>query len=322
MRGVRRPPPLTCGGRFEKVGPHGDARSRAGLGSGHRTAERLVRSAFARFVALPGPGGALRPARLRGGLQADHPRAFVASHPALADDPDVHARFRPDRRLADRRRAAVRVLHGGHDGLELLRQLPDAHVQHLHRQRRHFRKGLFSPDGGAGLHRDVAADRLRDPVRIFPVFLCLFLAARRGHPAQLGHRAAAGAVGADGGAGPGLRHRHFVPDDEVPRLAGAGGLRRAAVDVRDAGDLSAVDHAEPVPLAAGGQSHDRRRRDVPLRVFRHGHVLLGVSGLFRGLHGAVAAGRHGRLQPRGTHVHGYGVARREDNRLETVDRRL
>ena len=75
-------------------------------------------------------------------------------------------------------------------------------------------------------------------------------------------------------------------------------------------------------LADRGQPHDRRRRDVPLRIFRHGHVFLGLSGLLRGLHAGVAAGRHGRLQPRGADVHGYGVARMEDHRPETTDQRL
>ena len=82
--------------------------------------------------------------------------------------------------------------------------------------------------------------------------------------------------------GPGLRHHHFQPDDQVPRSHDSGDLRRAAVDVCDADRLSALaagrreDEDDPA-----AQSSYRAGRGLPLRCAGAGNGHAAVPGAER-----------------------------------------
>ena len=68
-------------------------------------------------------------------------------------------------RLSTDGAAAVPVLHGGHHRLDLLRDLPDEHLQDVRRTRTAPGEGVLPPARDSALDRAVEPDRVRDSVR-------------------------------------------------------------------------------------------------------------------------------------------------------------
>ena len=70
-----------------------------------------------------------------------------------------------------------------------------------------------------------------------------------------------------------------------------------------------LEHHHQREVAPGDepQSLDGHRRSLQVRLPWRGAVQLGPAGLQLRLHGGAAGRRHRHLQPRATHLHGYGV---------------
>ena len=221
---------------------------------------------------VPRPGAALRAPRFRLGLQADHPGAALVSDPAAADHADLYGHFRPDRQPADRRPAAVFVLHVGDRGLGLFRRVPEQDLQHFCAKRQPVRQGLLPAHGGAGLDFALEPGHFPDPVWHVPGLRGLFRAERDADRAQLAvDRAFAAVDGDDGRPGTGFRDHHLFADHQVPRPALFGAVWGAAADVRHTGHLPGFVDPRALPVDHPGQPDDPHRGGFSLCLPRGGH---------------------------------------------------
>ena len=99
-----------------------------------------------------------------------------------------------------------------------------------------------------------------DPVCPVPGLCRLFRAARHSHPDQLGVGGALPAPAADdGGTWTGAWHHHLLADDQVPRPALPGPVRRVPADVCDAGHLPRLLHPRAIPVDHPGEPDDAHR---------------------------------------------------------------
>ncbi len=236
-------------------------------------------------MALPRPGDAVRAARLRGRLQADHPGTALVPDPAAADHHHLHLHLRPGGAAADRRTAAVPLLHVRHGHLDLLRRLHHQDLQHLRQQRPAVRQGLLPAAGGAGLDPDLQPDHLRHPVPALPGFHGLLRAARIGHPSQLVDAALAGLDLHHGRPGSRIRHHHLLADHQVPRPALPGAVRRDPADVRHPGDLPGLVHPGALPAHPAAQPDDPDRGGFPLRLPGRRRLQPAAAAVLLRLHG-------------------------------------
>ena len=259
-------------------------------------------------MALPGPGAAVRAARLRGRLQADHPGAALVPDPAAADHHHLHGHLRPDRQPAHRWAAAVPVLHVRDGGVGLFCGLPEQDLQYLRGERQPVWQGVFPAHGGAGLDPDLEPDHLRNSV--YAVYrVCVFLcAARHAHPAPLDLDCALAAAGADdGGTGFGLRDYHLLVDHQVPRPAFPGDLRGAIADVCHAGHLPGLVHPAALPVGHIGESDDAHCGGLPLCLPGRRRDPAGVFVVQFRLHASGRLPGQRDFQPGGADIYGYSI---------------